>query len=226
MHYKYQSVWQLWTFQLSFLFDNCKTISVVRSSTDMSVLYRSFRPSACQANVRPSSKVSSVSPVWRLLRQSSHNIYASLFLGHKELFHNASFSKMRTHSCASHYIQHAQIHFIFTIFFWDSVQFYKQSTQRVLKNIKNKESAMIKLLFNLVNRNSILPNLFVEEIHKLTIRQTNILQADLSIFIALICTLNTVNNTLDYLQQRRRRTIRTRQTSCQLGPAPTIRILR
>ena len=82
----------------------------MRSSTGVSVLYLSFRPSACQANVRPSSKVSSVSPVWRRLRQRSHNIYASLFLGHKELFHEASCSKMGTHSCASHYIQlHAQI---------------------------------------------------------------------------------------------------------------------
>jgi hypothetical protein len=136
---------------------------VVRSSTGVSVLYLSFRPSACQANVRPSSNVSSVSPVCRRLRQRSHNIYASLFLGHEELFHDASCSKMGTHSGASHYIQlHAQIHFIFTIFFWDSVQLYKQSTQRVLKNIKNKESAVIKLLFNLANRNSILPNSFVE----------------------------------------------------------------
>lgn len=142
----------------------------MRSSTGVRVLYLSFRPSACQANVRPSSKVSSVSPVWRRRRQRSHNICASLFLGHEELFHDASCSKMRTHSCASHYIQlHVQIHFIFTIFFWDSVQLYKQSTQRVLKNkqrtrenIKNKESAVIKLLFNLANRNSILSNSFVE----------------------------------------------------------------
>ena len=124
----------------------------MRSSTGVSVLYLSFCPCACQANVRPSSKVSSVSPVKRLvLRQRSHNICASLFLGHEKLFHDASCSKMRTHSCASHYIQlHAQINFIFTRFFWDSVvQLYKQSTQRVLKNIKNKESAVIKLLFNL-----------------------------------------------------------------------------
>ena len=98
-----------------------KTISVVRSSTGVSVLYLSFRPSACQANVRPSSKVSSVSPIWRRLRQRSHNIYASLFLGHDELFHDASCSKMGTHSCASHYIQlRAQIHVIFTIFFMGS----------------------------------------------------------------------------------------------------------